>query len=214
MPTTVTEAAQQPAAATNGAAAPEVPTGDPAILGLPIFVVGSVALGLANVGYVPPAAAAAALPIILAATGLGLLVATIWAASIGQTLVAGIFGLFAGFWWSYGALVLGLAHAWFVIPAANVERTVALFLISWAVVMAALTLATVRLPVAYTAVVGLVVIALVLLIFGTTGADTTLIKAAGWVTLAFAALGTYLFLNTASLATGGKGYPLGRPIVS
>ena len=58
------------------------------------------------------------------------------------------------------------------------------------------------------------VIALVLLIFGTTGADTTLIKAAGWVTLVFAALGTYLFLNTASLATGGKGYPLGRPIVS
>jgi uncharacterized protein len=213
MPTTVTEAAQ-PAAATNGAAAPEVPAGDPAILGLPIFVVGSIALGLANVGYVPPAAAAAALPIILAATGLGLLVATIWAASLGQTLVAGIFGLFAGFWWSYGALVLGLTHAWFVIPAANVERTVALFLISWAVVMAALTLATVRLPVAYTAVVGLVVIALVLLIFGTTGADTTLIKAAGWVTLAFAALGTYLFLNTASLATGGKGYPLGRPIVS
>jgi succinate-acetate transporter protein len=80
--------------------------------------------------------------------------------------------------------------------------------------MAALTLATVRLPVAYTAVVGLVVIALVLLIFGTTGADATLIKAAGWVTLVFAALGTYLFLNTASLATGGRGYPLGRPIVS
>ena len=86
MSTTVTEAGQ-PAAATNGAAATEVPAGDPAILGLPIFVVGSIALGLANVGYVPPAAAAAALPIILAATGLGLLVATIWAASLGQTLV-------------------------------------------------------------------------------------------------------------------------------
>jgi succinate-acetate transporter protein len=213
MSTTVTEAAQ-PAAATNGAAAPAASGGDPAILGLPIFVVGSIALGLANVGYVPPAAAAAALPIILAATGLGLLVATIWAAGLGQTLVAGIFGLFAGFWWSYGALVLGLTHRWFIIPPANVERTIALFLISWAVVMAALTFATVRLPVAYTAVVGLVVIALVLLIFGTTGADTTLIKAAGWVTLAFAALGTYLFLNTASLATGGKGLPLGGPLVS
>jgi succinate-acetate transporter protein len=213
MSTTVTEATQS-AAATNGAAAPAVPAGDPAILGLPIFVVGSIALGLANVGYVPAAAAASALPIILAATGLGLLVSTIWAANLGQTLVAGIFGLFSGFWWSYGALVLGLNHGWFAIPAANVPRSIGLFLISWAVVMAALALATVRLPVAYTAVVGLVVLALVLLIFGTLGPNATLVKIAGWVTLAFAALGLYLFLNTASLATGGKGMPLGRPLVT
>jgi succinate-acetate transporter protein len=213
MSTTATEATQS-AAATNGAAAPAVPAGDPAILGLPIFVVGSIALGLANVGYVPAAAAASALPIILAATGLGLLVSTIWAANLGQTLVAGIFGLFSGFWWSYAALVLGLNHGWFAIPAANVPRSIGLFLISWAVVMAALALATVRLPVAYTAVVALVVLALVLLIFGTLGPNATLVKIAGWVTLAFAALGLYLFLNTASLATGGKGMPLGRPLVT
>jgi hypothetical protein len=39
--------------------APEVaavPVGDPSILGLPSFVVGAVALSLATVGYVPPAA--------------------------------------------------------------------------------------------------------------------------------------------------------------
>jgi succinate-acetate transporter protein len=213
MSTTATEATHS-AAATNGAAAPAVPAGDPAILGLPIFVVGSIALGLANVGYVPAAAAASALPIILAATGLGLLVSTIWAANLGQTLVAGIFGLFSGFWWSYAVLVLGLNHGWFAIPAANVPRSIGLFLISWAVVMAALALATVRLPVAYTAVVALVVLALVLLIFGTLGPNATLVKIAGWVTLAFAALGLYLFLNTASLATGGKGMPLGRPLVT
>jgi uncharacterized protein len=194
------------------ATAPAV-AGDPAILGLPVFVVGSIALGLALVGYVSPAAAGGALPIILAGTGLGLLISTVWAAALGQTLVACIFGLFAGFWWSYAALVLGLNHNWFAVPAADVTHTVALFQISWAVVMAALMLATLRLPVAFTAVVGLVVIALVLLVFGTLNTDTTLTKAAGYVTFAFAALGVYLFLGAASAATGGKAFPLGSPLL-
>jgi succinate-acetate transporter protein len=192
---------------------PPSPPADPGILGLPIFAAGSVALGLALVGYVPAAAVGSALPIIFAGTGLGLVVATIWSASLGQTMVAGVFGLFAGFWLSYAALVLGLNHNWFAIPAPNVERSIALFLISWGVVMFSLTLASVRLPLAYTLVFALVVIALVLLIFGTLNADTTLNKAAGYVVLAFGALGLYLFLNTASIATGGRPYPLGRPLV-
>jgi uncharacterized protein len=188
-------------------------SGDPSILGLPIFVAGSVALGLALVGYVPAAAGASALPIILAATGLGLLVSTVWAAALGQTLVACIFGLFSGFWWSYAVLVLGLGHNWFAIPVADVTHSIALFQITWAVVMAALTVATLRLPVAFTAVVALVVLALVLLIIGTLNADDTFTKAAGYVTFVFAALGTYLFLSAASAATGGKAYPLGPPLV-
>ncbi len=141
------------------------------------------------------------------------MISAIWAAALGQTLVAGIFGLFAGFWLSYATLVLGLNHDWFKIPAADVTDSVAMFQITWAVVMAGLTLATVRLPVAFTAVVALVVVALVLLIFGTTGAHESLTKAAGYVTLLFAALGMYLFLSVASIATGGKGYPLGAPLV-
>jgi succinate-acetate transporter protein len=195
------------------AAPAPVPAGDPAVLGLPSFVAGSVALGLALVGYVPAAAAGSAVPIILAATGLGLVVSTVWAAALGQTLVACIFGLFAGFWWSYAALVLGLNHGWFAIPAGDVTHSVALFQISWAVVMGALTLATLRLPVAFTAVVALVVLALILLIIGTLNADATLTKAAGWVTFVFAALGVYLFLSAASVATNGKGYPLGPPLI-
>jgi hypothetical protein len=186
--------------------------GDPAILGLPIFAAGSVALGLALVGYVPAAAVGSVLPIVLAATGLGLLVSTVWAASLGQTVVAGIFGLFSGFWLSYAALLLGLQHGWFAIPAANVERSIALFLIAWTVVMLALTLGTLRLPLAFTLVLGLVVVALVLLIFGTLDANATLNKLAGYVVLAFGALGLYLFLSTASTALGGRGYPLGAPL--
>lgn len=194
----------------------EAPTGhaagDPAILGLPIFAVGSVALGLALVGYVPAAAVGSVLPIVLAATGLGLLVATLWAASLGQTVVAGIFGIFTGFWLSYAALLLGLNHGWFAIPAENVQRSVALFLIAWAVVMGVLTVGTLRLPLAFTLVPGLVFVALVLLIFGTLGPSETLNKLAGYVVLAFAAIGLYLFLTTAVTALGGRGYPLGAPL--
>ncbi|HYA50225.1 MAG TPA: hypothetical protein VEG33_03555, partial [Streptosporangiaceae bacterium] len=47
-------------------------TGDPAVVGLPSFIAGSVALGLVLVGVVPATAVGASLPIILAATSIGL----------------------------------------------------------------------------------------------------------------------------------------------
>lgn len=210
---TTRESVETGAAPTAEVAAVPAPlAGDPSILGVPVFAAGSIALGLALVGYVPTAAGGGVLPIIFAATGLGLFVAMLWAAGVGQTIVAGIFGLFSGFWWSYSALVLGLNHNWFHVPAANVPRTVALYLITWAVIFVALMLSTLRLPLAFTIIFGLVVVALVLLVFGTLNADTTLTKAAGYVALAFGAVGVYVFMASAETATGGAGYPLGRPV--
>src|ERR1700744_1156205 len=124
--------------------------GDPMMIGLPLFIAGSVALGLAEVGVVPAAAVGAALPIILCATALGLFLATIWAASLGPSAVARVFGIFAGFWSSYAVLVLGLTHSWFGIAPTSIQATQELFLVSWLVVIVMLTLATRRLPVAYT----------------------------------------------------------------
>jgi succinate-acetate transporter protein len=187
--------------------------GDPTILGLPIFAAGSIALGLTLLGFVSAGAAGAPLAIIFSATGLGLLVATAWAIRVGQTMVACVFGLFAGFWLSYAALVLGLMHGWFAIPAGDVVDTQALFQITWAVVFATLTFASLRLPSGFTLVFGLVVLALVLLIIGTLGGSTFPAHAAGVVALAFAAVGLYLFVAAASAASGGTPYPIGRPIV-
>ena len=98
--------------------APAAPAGDPWRVGLPSFIVGSVALGLVLVGMVPATAVGASLPIILAATAAGLFIATIWSAAVGQSAVASVFGIFAGFWLSYAVLVLGLTHSWFGIDAA------------------------------------------------------------------------------------------------
>ena len=188
--------------------------GDPAMLGLPTFIVGSVALGLVLVGVVPATAVGASLPIILAATSIGLFIATIWAAAIGQSAVASIFGIFAGFWLSYAVLVLGLVHGWFGITLLAVNSTQELFLISWLVIIVVLTLATLRLPLAFSLIFGLVDVALLLVLLGTEEASTGLLKAGGYVALAFAAVGVYVFYGAASLATGGKGVPLGKAIVS
>ncbi|HEY3035423.1 MAG TPA: GPR1/FUN34/YaaH family transporter [Streptosporangiaceae bacterium] len=187
--------------------------GDPAILGLPAFVVGSVALGLALVGVTPANAVGAPLAIILAATAIGLTIAAVWAAAIGASAVAGIFGIFAGFWLSYAVLVLGLVHNWFGIGLLAVVATQKLFLITWLVIIVMLTLATLRLPLAFTAVFALIDVALVLLLIGTVNASSGLLKTAGYVVLVFAAIGVYLFFGSASVATGGKALPLGSPIL-
>lgn len=206
------EAAVAEAAVAEAAAVGPL-AGDPAILGLPSFIVGSVALGLVLVGVVPSTAVGASLPIILAATSAGLFVAAIWSAAIGQSAVASIFGIFAGFWLSYAVLVIGLIHNWFGITAAAAVATQKLFLIAWLVVIVMLTLATLRLPLAFTAVFVLVDVALVLLLTATIQASSGLLKTAGYVVLVFAALGVYLFFGSASVATGGKALPLGRPVL-
>jgi succinate-acetate transporter protein len=194
------------------AAVPAV-TGDPALIGLPSFIAGSVALGLVLVGYVPAAAVGASLPVIVAATGLGLVIAAVWSAAVGQSAVAGVFGIFAGFWLSYGMLVLGLTHNWFAIVAADAVDTQGLFLISWLVVIGMLTLATLRLPIAYSVLFALIEIALVLVLVGTVQGSAGTLKVAGVVVFVFAAVGVYLFFGSASQATGGKALPLGQPLV-
>jgi uncharacterized protein len=189
------------------------PAGDPSSLGLLSFIVGSVALGLALVGVVPAAAVGAPLAIILAATAAGLFLATIWAAALGQSAVATIFGIFAGFWLSYAALVFGLLHNWFGLAPTAVASTEELFQVSWLIVILALTLGSLRLPLAFTGVFALVDLALLLLLLGTTQASAGLLKVAGYVILVFAALGIYLFTSSLAQATGGPGLPLGNPVL-
>ncbi|WP_020662120.1 GPR1/FUN34/YaaH family transporter [Amycolatopsis benzoatilytica] len=187
--------------------------GDPALIGVPTFLVGSIALGLTLVGFVPAAAVGAPLAIILVATGIGQLVAAVWAAALGQNAVAGIFGVFSGFWLSYAVLVFGLLHGWFALPAADVTATQELFLVSWLVTIVLLTLATLRLPLAFTLLFALVDVALALVLTATAQGSASLQTAGGAGVFAFVAVGVYLFFHVASLATGGKGLPLGRPLV-
>jgi uncharacterized protein len=188
--------------------------GDPLVLGLPCFIVGSIALGLYLVGFVPAAAAGASLAILITTTGLGLLISALWAAGIGQSLVSAVLGIFAGFWFSYSALVLGLTHNWFGVVAADVVRTQELFLTAWVATFFLLLIATPRLPLSFSLLFALVDLALLLVLLSTINTSTGLQKLAGIVVFAFALVGAYLFFNVASVATGGKPLPLGKPLMS
>jgi succinate-acetate transporter protein len=187
--------------------------GNPAAVGLPAFIVGSIALGLTLVGYVPATAAGAPIAIISAATSLGLIIATIWAAANGQSADASIFGIFSGFWLSYAALVLGLTHNWFAVPAEAAVRTQGLFLISWLAVVVVLTLGTLRLPVSFSALLFLIDLALLAVLIGTLNGSTGWLKIGGVLVLVFAALGVYLYLGVVAAVTGGRPLALGRPIL-
>jgi succinate-acetate transporter protein len=95
---------------------------------------------------------------------------------------------------------------------------VKLFLVTWLVVIVMLTLATLRLPSAFSILFGLVDLALLLLFLAFAEASAAgvpssgLLKAGGWVVLVFAALGVYLFFGASAAGTGGKALPLGKPL--
>jgi hypothetical protein len=212
----MTQTTERPSAAQSVPAEPppSVPEGNPGVVGVPTFLVGAIALGLVLTGFVPATAGAASIPIIMTATGFGQALAAVWAARLGQNAVAAIFGIFTGFWTSYAALVLGLTHGWFGIVAEDAARTQELFLGAWLVLIVLLTLSTLRLPGAFTLLFGLIDLALLLVLIGTAQGSTTLTKAGGFTVFSFVVVGGYLFFDAMSQATGGRGLPLGRPVVS
>jgi succinate-acetate transporter protein len=187
--------------------------GNPGMVGIPTVIAGAISLGLVDTGYVPPSAASAGIPIIMTATAVGLLLATIWAAALGQNASSTLFAVFFGFYGSYAALALGLTHNWYGIPADQIVKTQEVWLICWLGTIALLTATTLRLPWSFTLLLGLVDVALVFLLMGTSKASTTWIHAGGAVVWAFIAVAVYLFIDIMSKETGGKGLPLGRPLI-
>jgi uncharacterized protein len=186
--------------------------GDPTVLGLPCFIAGSTSFGLAQAGVVPAAAAGAALPVILGFSAVGIFLTTIWAAALGRNVVATVFGIFAGFWLSYGLLLLGITHDWLGVAPASVQAAKELYLVVWLVVIVTLTLTTLRMHLIYTAVFILVDLALLLSFLGVNEGSAGVSKAGGYVALAFAALGVYLYASAVTVATGGRALPMGPPL--
>lgn len=188
---------------------PAAPAGNPALIGLPSFLVGAFALGLYETDIL--GSLGSSTPIIMTATAVGLTVAAGWAARLGQNAVASVF---AGFWGSFAGLVLGVVHGWFGLTAADVTHTVEVFLLSWLVVIGLLTLATLRLPLAFTVLFVLVDVALLLLLLGTSQNSTSLSHLGGWAIFGFVAVGAYIYVGSMRAELGGAALPLGEPVVS
>jgi hypothetical protein len=64
------------------------PAADPLVLGLPLIAVGAFALGLQLVGFVSVSSDGSPLAVLIAASGLGLLLSTAWAASLRATPIS------------------------------------------------------------------------------------------------------------------------------
>jgi len=186
--------------------------GDPSLVGFPSFLVGALTIGMVSIGVVPATAIGASMPIVIAAA-IGMFLATIWAARIGESAPAGISGIVGGFLLSYALLVLGLVHGWFGIAPTAVADTQKMFLIAWIAIVSMLVLATLRLPVGYTLLFAAVDAALILNLLGVIQTSANLTKASGWVLMAVSAMVVYLFFSSASGATGGKELPLGPPVL-
>jgi hypothetical protein len=190
--------------------------GDPLILGLPIFVVGSIALGFALVGYVSAAGLGTVIPVIATATAIGQWVSARWAIGLGQSIVAAIFGIFGGFWGSLAVLLLGLEHGWFAIPAADLVHAQIIYFISWDILIFFLLIPVLRLPIVYIGVMVFVIAALTLVVLGLEypGSVSTFDHLAGICVFVFAGCGAIGFLNVSSIATGGPPVPpLGPPVL-
>ncbi|PVZ07939.1 GPR1/FUN34/YaaH family transporter [Actinomycetospora cinnamomea] len=191
---------------------------NPALVGVPTFVIGSVALGLYLVGFTGSSSTALVgmLPILFMCTGIGQLVATVWAVRVGAGAPAAIFGIFTGFWLSFAVLATSLGADWFgptstdTAVATGAQET---FLLTWLIGIVVLTLASLRLPAAFTLLFVLIDAALLLVLLGTSSGSTGLLFVGGVVVFAFALVGVYLFVDALGQATGGKPLPMGKPII-
>jgi succinate-acetate transporter protein len=108
------------------------------------------------------------------------------------------------------ALVTGAACG---IGRDQATKTVELWLICWLGTIVLLTLTTLRLPWSFTLLLGLVDVALALLLVGTARGSETWTHAGGAVVWGFVAVAVYLYVDITSKETGGRGLPLGRPLL-
>jgi len=103
-----------------------------------------------------------------------------------------------------------------MIPPADVPRSVAIFAIAFAAFFLFITLASIRLPIIYTMIFGLVVVALCLVAsaYLMTPVSQDLLRAAGIVVFIFAGLGMSLSWTVMNLSLGGPAFPpLGPALV-
>jgi len=184
---------------------------NPGLIGLPLILPGAIGLGATNTGLV--SVAAAAVPVLVSATAIGLLITTAWSAALRQNVNATLYGTFFGFYGSYAALSLGLTHNWFGIADADIRQTTTLWLASWLFTIALLTVLLIRLPWIYPAVLAVVDVALVLLLIGNHSNNSAATQAGGWLVFVFVVFVIYFYVAAVWEATGGKALPLGRPLI-
>ena len=191
------------------------PAGNPALLGLITFLPSGITLGLWFVGYLDTATLAGGMiPIVSLAAGLFLLVSSIWAGRLAQNSVAAIFGVFSAFWLSFGFLLIGLTSGWWgITTAAQAASVQSSYLLSFLIVFVLLTLATLRLPMAFTAGFVFVDITFALAFIGVSTGNAGLFPLAGITTFIFCIIFGYILFDGFGQDLGGRAMPMGNALV-
>ena len=144
---------------------------DPGPLGLAGFAMTTFVLSTFNTNILNSSLEAAVLPLALFYGGLVQLLAGMWEFRKGNTFGATAFASFGAFWLAFYWLVTyDAAH---LAPAAEAHKAVALFLLSWAIFTAYMTVASMRTSGAVMAVFVALTITFVLLTIGNFGTGTT-----------------------------------------
>jgi succinate-acetate transporter protein len=162
---------------------------DPAPLGLAGFAMTTFVLSMFNANLVSIRGLPVVLGLALAYGGLAQLLAGMWEFRNGNTFGALAFSSYGAFWLSYWALVVFYAKS--IVSPHDAGNAIGLYLWSWAIFTAYMTVAALRVSGAVLTVLALLTATFILLAIGNVGAHATVLHWGGYVGLATAAAAWY-----------------------
>jgi succinate-acetate transporter protein len=171
----------------DGASAVGWRPADPGPLGLAAFAMTTFVLSMFNANLVNSKGLPVVLGLALAYGGIVQLLAGLWEFRTGNTFGAVAFCSFGGFWISFWALEVFYAKQ----IGGNAGHAVGLYLWSWAIFTAYMTVAALRVSGAVLLVFALLTATFILLAIGASGAHETVTHWGGYVGLATAAAAWY-----------------------
>jgi succinate-acetate transporter protein len=161
---------------------------DPGPLGLAGFAMTTFVLSVFNAGILSHALEASVLPLALFYGGGAQFVAGMWEFRKGNTFGALAFSSFGAFWLSFWYYV---SHVAATLPAADAHKATGLFLLSWAIFTAYMTIASLRTSGAVAAVFIPLTLTFVFLAIGAFGNASGMTKVGGYLGLLTALLAWY-----------------------
>jgi len=152
---------------------------DPGPLGLAGFAMTTFMLSVFNANIIKdPSLEAVVLPVALFYGGIAQLLAGMWEFRKNNTFGALAFTSYGAFWLSFAALVKFVAPG---LPAATAHEAVGLYLLSWTIFTAYMTIASVRTSGAVLAVFVILFFTFLFLTIGELNSNTSMSKIGGWL---------------------------------
>jgi succinate-acetate transporter protein len=178
---------EEPARAGDATAGVGWKPADPGPLGLAAFAMTTFVLSMFNANLVDSKGTPVVLGLALAYGGIVQILAGLWEFRTGNTFGAVAFCSFGGFWISFWALEVFYAKQ----IGGNAGHAVGLYLWSWAIFTAYMTVAALRVSGAVLLVFVLLTATFILLAIGASGAHETVTHWGGYIGLATAAAAWY-----------------------